>query len=67
MNLNVFAHGGADLMTDLSTDTTDKWSWGEPLGLAVFMVGVTLTLYLLALTIKTLASIDPEQKNKKSK
>jgi len=43
----------------------DKWDWGQPLGLVVFAVGLALTLFLLAVTIKTLASIDPDQKKRK--
>jgi hypothetical protein len=43
----------------------NKWGWGEPLGTVVFVVGIALTLFLLAATIKTLASIDPEQKKRK--
>lgn len=41
------------------------WDWGQPLGTVVFAAGVALTLFLLAATIKTLASIDPEQKKRK--
>ena len=46
---------------------SNNWGWGEPLGIAAFLVGITLTLFLLAMTIKTLASIDPDMKNKKRK
>lgn len=66
MNFTILAHA-QDMATDFAINTGDKWGWDEPLGLSVFLVGLTLTLYLLALTIKTLASIDPEMKTKKRK
>ena len=53
---------------DLSTLAhTEKsmWDWSQPLGLVAFIAGIALTLFLLAATIKTLASIDPEQKKRK--
>lgn len=54
MDLSTFAHA-----------ETSKWDWGQPLGIVAFVVGVALTLFLLAVTIKTLASIDAEQKKRK--
>ena len=54
MNLSTFAHG-----------TSNMWDWGQPLGVIAFIAGIALTLFLLAATIKTLASIDPEQKKRK--
>lgn len=53
MNLSVFAH---------SAPAVNVWDWGEPLGLAVFGVGIGLTLFLVALTLKTLASIEDKKK-----
>jgi hypothetical protein len=52
--MQILAHAGAS-----------QWDWGQPLGIVAFVVGIALTLFLLALTIKTLASIDPEQKKRK--
>lgn len=43
----------------------NQWDWGQPLGVIAFVVGIALTLFLLAATIKTLASIDPEQNKRK--
>lgn len=43
----------------------DAWDWSSPIGLGVFIVGVALTLALLAWTIKTLAAIDKEQSKRK--
>lgn len=43
----------------------DGWSWGDPVGLGIFMVAVALTLGLLAWTIKTLSSIEDKSARKK--
>lgn len=56
MDLSVIAH---------ADKVTTNWDWGQPLGIVAFAVGTALTLFLLAATIKTLASIDPEQKKRK--
>ncbi len=57
MNVSVLAHA--------SETNVNIWEWGQPLGIVTLMVGVALTVFLLAATIKTLASIDPEQKKRK--
>ncbi len=57
MNGSIIAHGQAK--------AANPWSWGEPLGIVAFIVGIALAVFLLAATIKTLASIDPEQKKRK--
>lgn len=54
MNSSTFAHAA-----------TNMWDWSHPLGIIAFIVGIALTLFLLAATIKTLASIDPDQKKRK--
>jgi len=53
------------LIAHAATNVKNTWDWGQPLGMVAFAVGVALTLLLLAMTIKTLASIDPEQKKRK--
>ncbi len=55
MNLSTLAHA----------DKAGTWDWGQPLGIVAFAVGVALTLFLLASTIKTLSSVDAEQKKRK--
>jgi len=35
------------------------WDWSSPLGLATFIVGIALTLFILSWTLKTMASIPP--------
>ncbi len=59
MNLSTFAH------SEFTRTDTSKWDWGQPLGIVAFAVGIALTLFLLAATIKTLASIDAQQKKRK--
>jgi hypothetical protein len=56
MGISTFAH---------AAETTSSWDWGQPLGITIFIVGIALTLYLLAITIKALASMDPDQKKRK--
>jgi hypothetical protein len=34
------------------------WEWNSPIALSIFIVGLTLSLLLLSLAIKTMASID---------
>ena len=55
MNLSTFAHAAS----------SDKWDWGQPLGIVAFVVGIALTLFLLSATIKNLASVDVQQKKRK--
>lgn len=52
-------------LSTLANVESNVWDWGQPLGVVAFIAGIALTLFLLALTIKTLASIDPEQKKRK--
>jgi len=56
MNLSLFAHA-----------ETSAWGWGQPLGVVAFVAGIALVLFLLAATIKMLASIDAEQKKQKKR
>jgi len=42
------------------------WEWNSPIALSIFIVGLTLSLLILSLTIKTMASIDtPEDRRRK--
>lgn len=35
------------------------WDWSQPLGLGAFILGMALVLLVLAMTLKTLATIPP--------
>jgi hypothetical protein len=43
----------------------DVWTWSSPLGLATFIVGMALTLFILSWTIKTLSSIAPPDRRRR--